>query len=496
MRIAIASFVDETMTFLKEPTTEARFEPGTRRGREIVEGNEGIPTYINGYLRVLAAEGAEAVPIVEARKAPGPFSSWITKGCFERYTGEIVQGITQAGRLDGVLLSLHGAMAVDGIPKPEAEITRRVRSVVGSIPIMITLDLHANEDHELTDASDGVFILKTYPHVDSEEIGMVAARCMVSTVRGDVRPIQVCRKPGLASPSIFQGSYDQPMKAIYDRCREWEQRKNVYCVSVAPGFAYADVPDVAMSVIAVTDGEPSLARDAADDISALAWSLRDAFVRRLPGAKDAVAQVMQLVAGGRGPVVMADGADRIGDSTHVLRELIAQGARNWAVPGINDPVVARDLEAHAKLGDRVTVSIGGWYGELSGQPVEVSGVVEYAGRPEYKLVGPMGLGRPVKEGFVIRLNLGDNRHVVIADRTRGANDSTGFTSVGIDVDTLDIIPLKSRVHHRAFWDTVGKVNFPIDVPGYFELVDLSQFEYRNLPADVYPIGRNWRAART
>jgi len=334
---------------------------------------------------------------------------------------------------------------------------------------MITLDLHANEDHELTDASDGVFILKTYPHVDSEEIGMVAARCMVSTVRGDVRPIQVCRKPGLASPSIFQGSYDQPMKAIYDRCREWEQRKNVYCVSVAPGFAYADVPDVAMSVIAVTDGEPSLARDAADDISALAWSLRDAFVRRLPGAKDAVAQVMQLVAGGRGPVVMADGADRIGDSTHVLRELIAQGARNWAVPGINDPVVARDLEAHAKLGDRVTVSIGGWYGELSGQPVEVSGVVEYAGRPEYKLVGPMGLGRPVKEGFVIRLNLGDNRHVVIADRTRGANDSTGFTSVGIDVDTLDIIPLKSRVHHRAFWDTVGKVNFPTAIPGYFEL---------------------------
>jgi microcystin degradation protein MlrC len=190
--------------------------------------------------------------------------------------------------------------------------------------------------------------------------------------------------------------------------------------------------------------------------------------------------------------VIADGADRIGDSTHVLQQLIEQGAPNWAVPGISDPTVARDLEAHAKVGDRVRVRIGAWYGELSGAPVEVQGVVEYLGRPQYTLVGPMGRGRKVHEGFVARLNLGENRHVVISDRTRGANDCMGFTSVGVDVKSLDIIPLKSRVHHRAYWDTVAGVNLPIDAPGYFELVDLSKFKYENMPADTYPIGRNWR----
>jgi microcystin degradation protein MlrC len=357
---------------------------------------------------------------------------------------------------------------------------------------MVTLDLHANEDHELTDACDGVFILKTYPHVDSEEIGEIAARCMVATVRGQIRPVQVCRKPGLASPSIFQGSLDQPMKAIYDVCRQYEQRPGVYCVSVAPGFAYADVPDVAMSVIAVTDADPELAREVADSVSALAWSLRDGFNRKLPDAKEGIAEAIALVAEGRGPIVIADGADRIGDSTHVLQQLIEQGAPNWAVPGISDPTVARDLEAHAKVGDRVRVRIGAWYGELSGAPVEVQGVVEYLGRPQYTLVGPMGRGRKVHEGFVARLNLGENRHVVISDRTRGANDCMGFTSVGVDVKSLDIIPLKSRVHHRAYWDTVAGVNLPIDAPGYFELVDLSKFKYENMPADTYPIGRNWR----
>ena len=494
MRIAIADFSDETMTFLKEPTGIERFEPGVRRGAEIVAANRTVPTYINGYLSVLAREGVEPVPLLEANKflVPGPFSGWITNECFEKYATEIQERLAAAGHLDGVLLALHGAMAVTGVPKPEAEICRRVRAVVGDIPIMVTLDLHANEDHELTDASDGVFILKTYPHIDSRQTGQVAASCMVSTVRGEMRPVQVCRKPGLASPSIFQGSLDYPMKDIYDACRRFEQLPNVYCASVAPGFAYADVRDVAMSVIVVTDGDPQLARKVADELSDLAWSMRDGFNRKLPGAKDAVAEVMQLVAKGQRPVVIADGADRIGDSTHVLRELLEQGATNWAVPGISDPAVAGELEGSVKIGDRVKTRVGGWYGELSGTPVEVQGIVEFAGRPSYTLIGPMGKGRKVQDGFVVRLNLGRNRHVVIADRTRGANDAAGLASVGVDVATLDIIPLKSRVHHRAYWDTVAAVNFPIDAPGYFELVDLSQFEYQNMPADTYPVGRNWR----
>ncbi|HHY75550.1 MAG TPA: M81 family metallopeptidase, partial [Firmicutes bacterium] len=146
MRIGIAGFSDETCTFCKEPTTIERFEQGTLRGQEILERNRGIPTYINGYMRVLEAEGAEMVPTVYASKGPGGFSSWITTDCFDKYSYEIADALKAAGKLDGVLLSLHGAMAVTGVPKPEAELVRRVRKAVGDIPIMVTLDLHANED--------------------------------------------------------------------------------------------------------------------------------------------------------------------------------------------------------------------------------------------------------------------------------------------------------------------------------------------------------------
>ena len=493
MRIAIASFSDETMTFIDAPTPVERFEPATRRGQAVIDHNGEVPTYINGFLNVLDAENAEVVPILEARKAAGPFSGWITMECFDKYTGEIAQRLREAGRVDGVLLALHGAMAVDGVPRPEAEICRRVRGVVGpDVPMMVTLDMHANEDEELVEATEAVFVLKTYPHVDSQQIGEIAAECMVQTLRGSFVPTQAMSRPGLVSPSMFQGTDDSPMKDIYDRCREWEDHPGVFCVSVGTGFAYCDVPDIGMFVVAVTDNDPSLADRVARDVSEYCWSFRDAFTRQLPGPAEAVAEVMELVGRGEGPVVIADGADRIGDSTWLLKELIDQGSRNWACPGIYDPEAAAHLEETAKIGDEVTVTVGGWYGPHSGEPVEITGTVEFMGRPEYVLTGPMGRGARRKDGFVARINLGDNRHVVIADRTRGAIDASPFVAVGIDVDSLDIVPLKSRNHHRAYWDQVARVNFPIDAPGYREVVDLTELEYHNIPDDVYPIGSKWR----
>ncbi|MEW6522897.1 MAG: M81 family metallopeptidase [Bacillota bacterium] len=490
MRIAVAEFSHETCTFCPEPTTIAGLEPYVRRGPAVLDSARGIPGYINGFLQVADAEGAQLVGILRAGMAPGPYTSWMDRECFEKYAGEIAGGIQGAGHLDGVLLALHGAMAVRGIPKPEAELVRRVRDVVGPIPIMVTLDLHANEDHELTDAADAVFVIKTYPHVDTEETGCLAARCMVQTIRGEFVPAQALQKPGIISASIFQASDYHPMKDIYDRCRAWERHPGVYCVSVAPGYAYADVPDVGMSVIAVTNHQPALAQRAAEDVAGLAWSLRAAFARPLPKPREGVAEVLRLVRDGQRPVVIADGADRTGDGTHILWELLAQGAVNFAIPGISDPRVVRQLEQTAVVGQVVTVNIGGWASEHSGTPVEVTGRITFMGRPSYVLVGPMGRGRRVQDGLVVCLDLGNNNHVVVSERMRGSNDSSGFEAVGIDYRSLDIIVLKDRVHHRAFWDGVARVDFPIDAPGIGP-ADLRSLQYQKIPGDIYPVGKRW-----
>ena len=491
MRIAIAGFSDETCTFCKEATTIHRFEPATQRGQALIESNRGIPNYINGFLKVLEGEGAEIVPILYTRKTAGGFSSWLTTDCFDKYANEIAQGLKEAGKLDGVLLSLHGAMAVTGVPKPEAEIVRRARGAVGNIPIMVTLDLHANEDHELAEVADAVIVLKTYPHVDSEETGMIAARCMIETLRGNLSPTMVCRRPGIVSASIYQASAYPPMKLLYDRCRQWEKDPKVYCASVAPGYAYADVPDIGMSIFVVTDKDKALAEKVAQDLNDLAWSLKESFTEPLPDAQEAVTLAVKHVAQGDGLVIIADGADRIGDSTHMLKELLAQGTKNWVIPCITDPKASKELELNHEVGDEVELTIGGWYDEFSGTPAKIRGTVEYAGCPEYTLVGPMGRGAKVHESFVARINLGANRHVVVSERMRGANDSAGLAALGLDYAELDIIVLKDRVHHRAFWDGVSKVNIRTSVPGQGP-ADLSRLKYNNAPDDAYPIGKKWK----
>lgn len=497
MRIAVAGFADETCTFCYVPTDIDRFEPATLRGQAILDAHRGIPTYINGFIKVADADSGpeplELVPLVYSSKTAGGFQSWLTPECFNKYADEIAERLRDALPLDGVLLALHGAMAATSAPKPEAEIVRRARAAVGSIPIMVTLDLHANEDHEMAEAADGVFVIRTYPHVDYEETGIVAARCMVETIRGNFVPTMAMRRPGIVSASIYQATAVHPMKDVQARCREWQAKEpDLYYVSVAPGYAYADVPDIGMSVWAVTNGNQELAEMVAQDVSDYAWSMRESFARKLPSPKEGVAEVIRLVAEGKGPVMIADGADRIGDTTHILRELLEQGARNWAIPSIVDPDVARHLEQAARVGETVTVKIGGWYHEISGSPVEVTGTIEYMGRPSYVLIGPRRRGDRVQDSISIRLNLGDNRHVVISDEKRGESyDSMVLTAVGVDVGTLDIMALKDRVHHRAFWDAITKVNYPIDAPG-IGLADLTQLDYENAPYDAFPIGDKYR----
>ncbi len=491
MRIAIAGFSDETCTFCRESTTVDLFEPYTKRGNKILEAHRGVGSCIGGYMKVLEASEAEIVPLVDASRGLGGFYSWLTLDCFDKYANEIADRIKAAGQLDGVLLSLHGAMAVDGVLRPEAEIVRRARAAAGEIPIMVTLDLHANEDEELCQEADAVFVLKTYPHLDSEQIGITAAKCMVQTIKGEFRPTMAFRKPGILSASIFQGSDYHPMKDIYERCREWESKPGVYCVSVAPGYAYADVVDAGMSVFAVTHDDKELAEKIAQDISDFAWNLKESFVSPLPDAKEAVKLAMDLAAKGQTPVVIADGADRIGDSTHILKELLKQGAKSWGIPGITDPGAVKWIENNAKLEDQITVTIGGWHDESSGEPVEVTGRVEFMGRPVYKLVGPMGKGVTVRDSLVVSLDLGDNRHVVVSEAMRGANDSSGFTAVDIDYTTLDTVVLKDRVHHRAFWDSVSKANIKTSAPGQGP-ADISLLTYNNVPNHVYPVGKKWR----
>jgi microcystin degradation protein MlrC len=474
IRIAVARFSHETCTFCPKPTTIQDWEYYGPPSRDLFTSDRG---YIGGFKRMCDEYGGiELVGILSPRGARGGSSgSWITRDAFDKYSGLIVEDLKQAGRLDGVFLSLHGAMAVTGIPKPEAELARRVRKAVGAIPIMVTLDLHANEDNELSEAADAVFIIKRYPHYDTTLIGERAARVMIKTIRGQYKPTMATRKPKVITPSVFQGTGVSPAMEIMERARRWENQHNDVYVSVAFGFAYADVPDVGTTVMVVTNNDQELADRIADDMSEYIWRKRKEFAgKKLPKTKEGVAMAIAAARAGKAPVIIADHSDRTGGSTHILQELLRQGARNFCIATLRDEKAIDEIKAKKTVGDEIAIDVGGYSDKFAGKPVKIEGRVEFLG--EFR-----------RETWVVLL-FGENNRIILTPQLRQITSPEIFKPLGIDLKALDIIILKSRVHFRRGFHETGLAGaiFEVDAPGWGP-ADLTRLPYKNIPKDLYPV---------
>ena len=488
-RIGIGSFSHETHTFLDKLTTIEDFETsGVAYGDDLIEKNRGVRNYVCGFITGLERHGASMVGSVGA--GTGVFG-WVTGDAFDKYANALADGFRDAGKLDGVLLALHGGMAVREYPKPEAEIVRRVRAVVGDIPIFVTLDLHANEDHELTDVADGVFACMEFPHTDTMETGLAAAKCMIATLKGEFKPTMAIQKPGIISPAVRQWTKAAPMTVFRSRADEWRLRdKDVHYVSIMPGFPYADVPDAGASVIVLTNNNKLLAETVARDISALMWELRDTLAhKKVLNAAEAADKAIDLVSKGIRPVVLGDGSDRTGDNTLVMRELLNRGARNVGLATMHDRDAVKKLE-QAGLGAKVSLALGGW-GQASGEPLAVTGTVAWLGDGDYIATGPMGTGGKNLCGPSAVLDLGNGNQIIVTSFNHQVRDDAGFRHFGVDFDKLDIMVLRSRVHFRAYYETIAGEILEVEAPGMGP-VDLSVLDYKYIPADAFPIGRNWR----
>lgn len=476
VRIAVATFSHETCTFCPDPTGIAEWEfygPPVRGEAVLNEGG-----YIRGFVE--AAREYDNVTlhgILSPRDSKGGSSgSWITREAFDKYSNGIAEDIRATGPYDGVFLALHGAMAVTGVARPEAEIVRRVRAVVGdTVPIMVTLDLHANEDRSLSDVASGVFITKRYPHYDAALQGERAARVMMRVIKGTYKPVMATRKPGVLTPSVYQGTGVSPAMEIMERARIWEERTPDVFVSVAFGFAYADVTDIGATVMVVANDNQALADRIADDMSDFIWKQRETFAgKTLPKTAEGVAQAIAAAKARKVPVVLADHSDRTGNSTHVLAELIRQGGERVCVATIADDKAIAEIARTAKPGGPVSVNVGGYADQYAGSPVTIDGVLETLG--------------PYREHTTIAvLKTGTNR-VILTPVLHQVTDPGIFRDLKIPFAECDIMVIKSRVH---FWrgfveDRFAQTVVVVDAPGLGP-ADVTTIPYKNAPKDLYPL---------
>ena len=468
MRIAVGGFQHETNTFAPSKATYGQFESGEgwpplTFGDEIALRLDGANIPAAGAIRALHEAGHRTVGLAWAAANP---SAHVTRDAFERIGGEIVKRLAAAGSVDGVYLDLHGAMVTEHLDDGEGELLARVRRVVGpGVPVVASLDLHANVTRAMAEHASAMVAYRTYPHVDMAATGERAAQMLDHMLRNGRSLAKSARTLDFLTALPSQCTTLSPARGLYALLERLEQEHGA-TLSFTPGFPMADVSECGMAAFGMGDDE---ARTQVA-VAALWQAIADAegeFRLEVYTPDEAVRRAAQRGAPGS-PVVLADtqdnpGAGGNGDTTGLLASLL-----NHDVPGstlglLIDPASAR--QAH-EVGERRSARFR--LGEISGvpghEPLEAEFAVEKLGDGKFTCTGPMFRGFRMDLGPMALLRSGNVR-VVLASVKCQAGDQAMFRHVGIEPRAERVLALKSSVHFRADFEPFAREVLVVAAPG-------------------------------
>jgi microcystin degradation protein MlrC len=482
MRFAIGQISHETCTFCAAPTTVADFQAHNWcEGEEIIRGHRAVRSYLGGMIDGAVSRRIEIVPTFSAGAVP---SGTITREALDEMCDALVRALRRAGSVDAICLALHGAGVAEGVDDIESHTLRAVRDAFGAkIPVVATLDLHANMTRTMLEHADALLGVNCYPHTDSFDRGVEAVAVAEKLVRREIRPVMhLATLPMLipASPTTLS-----PAKDVNAMCWEWEAKPGVLDCTFFHGFPQTDIPSPTVSVLATADGDAALALRAADDVAARVWDIRAQFTPELTPPSEAIRQAL-AVAGQ--PVVINEPADNPGgggpgDGTHLLHAMVAADLHDACFGFVTDPETVR--AAHrAGVGETIPVQIGGKSGPLGGRPVAARAYVKALTDGRFIQQSPMGAGARVDLGPMARLEVG-GIDVLVATKRQQTLDPELFLLHGIDVRRYKIVALKSEAHFRAAFEPIAAAIIAADAPG-LATRDLATLPYRRLLRPVWP----------
>jgi microcystin degradation protein MlrC len=468
-RIAVGGFLHETNTFAPTKATYDDFVhgggwPAMAQGNDVLKIMRNINVGLSGFIEAAEARGWEMVPTICCGASP---SAHVTRDAYERIVKVMVDGIAAAGPLDAVYLDLHGAMVSEHLDDGEGEILARVRKAIGNdIPLVVSLDLHANVTPEMVEHADALIAYRTYPHVDMADTGRAAARHLALLLGTEQKFAKAFRQLPFLIPISWQCTNDQPTKGIYQKLAALESDA-VPTLSFAPGFPAADFFHCAPSVFAYgkTQGDADAAADA---IAALVESHEDDFDGRIYSPDEGVRHAMELATRAKKPVIIADTQDNPGaggdsDTTGMLRALVRNKATKAAIGVIYDPASAKAAHA-AGVGATVTLALGGKSGIPGDSPYKEAFVVEKLSDGIFVAPGPYYGGRDMDMGPSAALRIDDIRVVVSSHKAQLADQSM-YRYVGIEPTEQSILVNKSSVHFRADFEPIAETLLICAAPG-------------------------------
>ena len=486
MRIAIGQLWQETNTFNPIATTRADFEAfGVVRGAALVEQMADM-NELGGIIQSLRT-WPEKPEIVGLVRLPAWPAGTATAETFGWLRGEMLDSLRAALPVDAVLLALHGSMAAEGAPDVEGDILEAVRAMTGpEIPLVATLDLHANITERMVRNSDALVLYHTAPHIDVFETGVRGAAVLRRILDG-ARPVSALGKLPMVVPAE-RANTQAPASVsfgIRERLQLLERDPHILSSGLATVQPWLDIPEFGTAVLVVSDGDPELARKHCDEIAVFVWEHRREYLPDLVSIEEGVWVAFDEPDG---LVVLSDSADATtsgapGDSNHLLREMLKYDWPRPALVTLVDPELVGEC-ARRGVGSEFSASLGGKRDSRNSTPLTATVRIEKLFPAKFIMSGHLAKNMPIDMGPSAVLRIGNIR-ILVTTRTGPHFAPQFFQSAGIDPFAAQLLVAKSPCGFRAAYASRAKRILVVRAPGCAPS-DFWRYPYHNIPRPLWP----------
>jgi microcystin degradation protein MlrC len=495
-RVGIIAILQESNTFLTGRTTLDHFRADLlAKGSAVRENLADAHHEVGGFFAGLAAAGVEAVPIFATRALP---YGTMTAGCLAALVGMLIEEVDSVGPLDGLLVAAHGATASEEILDVDGHWLTILRRRFPTLPIIGTIDPHANLSPAMIMATDALIAYRTNPHVDQRDRGLEAAWLMTRTLAGEIRPTQAAASPGLVINIECQDPAAFPCLPHYEAAAALREpfaalaphdavpRGTVLSTSIVLGFPYADVPEMGSAAIVVTNDDSDAARGHADALAGGIRQARDTFRPALVG----IAVAVDRAAVAAGPVCLLDMGDNVGggspaDGMALVRAILRRKlAPSFAC--VCDAAAAEAATA-AGVGARLRLAVGGhapeWAGDDESQPIDAEWRVTAVSDGRFTETQPRhGGATAFDQGPTAVLAHDSGLTVMVTSRRMAPFSLEQIRHAGVDPAAFRLLVAKGVHAPVAAYGEICREFIRVNTPGV-TTADLSRLNYRRSGAN-------------
>ena len=495
MRIGLIALLHESNTFSAQPTRLSAFRQNLLlEGEAVREAMQAAHHEVGGFFAGLERREVTAVPLFAARALP---AGTIAAEDFQQLVDRMLETVQAAGPLDGYLVAPHGATVSERYPDADGYWLGKLREVVGKdVPVVGTLDAHANLSPAMVAACNALVAYRTNPHLDQRQRGEEAADLIVDACRGTTLTMAAMMPP--VAMSIERQCTDEAhLVPLYETANEQLRPRDVVSNSILLGFPYADVAEMGSAVIAITHGDREVAAAAVQELGNRMWGMREQFRGEFT---DVPSALTTCTADPDHVYCLLDMGDNVGggssaDGTELLAAIVRAGLGPSFVC-IFDPESVAVCE-QAGVGETVALSVGGKTDAMHGPPVLMNVTVASLHEGRFREPQPRHGGiTDFDQGRTAVCVTDDGLTLMLTSRRIVPFSLQQLVSCELDPHAFRILVAKGVNAPLAAYREVAERFIRVNTMGS-TCADMRQLAYRHRRKPLFPleVEHTWQADR-